>query len=123
MGTAQKLDAIAEYESELDHLNAEQQRLLDEAVPAEIRARLAEIRTEFSGKAEAVAANITALKDEISADVLAKCETVKGQYYMAVWSKGRVSWDGKKLDGMMSIIPALKDARKEGEPGVSFRRL
>jgi len=123
MDTTAKLDAIAEYESELDHLNAEQQRLLDEAMPAEVKARMAEIKTEFGGKAEAVAANIATLKDEISAEVLASAATIKGAYYMAVWNKGRTSWDSKKLDGMMSFIPQIKDAQKTGEPSVSFRRV
>lgn len=121
MNTSQKLDAIAEYESQLDYLNAEQQRLLDEAIPAEVKARLSEIRAEFGGKSEAVAANIAALKDEISAEVLASGETAKGEHYMAVWNKGRTTWDSKKLDGMASIIPQLNDARKVGEPTVSFR--
>ena len=68
-----------------------------------------------------MAAKIAELRAEVQSEVLAGGATVKGSVYMAVWNKGRVSWDSKKLDGMMSIIPALKDARKEGEPTVSFR--
>ena len=117
MNAIQKLDAIDEFESELDHLKAEKQRLMDEAMPAEVRQRIADIEAEFSGKAEAVSSNI----EKLEAEVLANCETIKGAHYMCTHNKGRVSWDGKKLEGMMSIIPALKDARKEGQPTVSFR--
>ncbi|CAK0771531.1 hypothetical protein CCP3SC15_4350001 [Gammaproteobacteria bacterium] len=41
---------------------------------------------------------------------------------MAVYTKGRVSWDSKKLDGMMILVPELASARKEGEPSVSIRK-
>jgi hypothetical protein len=42
---------------------------------------------------------------------------------MAVWNKGRESWDGKKLSGMMALIPQLEQARKIGEPTVSIRKI
>ena len=53
---------------------------------------------------------------------LAAGKTIKGNHHSCVFTKGRVTWDGKKLDGMMSIIPALRDARKEGDPSVSVRK-
>lgn len=123
MNTIEKLDAIAEYESQLDVLYAAKQQLVYEATPQHVRDRLAEIEVEFSGKTEAVTENVAKLKEEVQAEILAAGETVKGKFYMAVWNKGRVSWDSKKLDGMSSIIPALNDAKKEGEPTVAFRRV
>lgn len=123
MNTQQKLDAIAEYESQRDSLNAAKADAIEKALPAEIRAILGEIDVEFSAKFQAVDDNIATLTAEVKAEVLAAGNTVKGAHYMAVWNKGRVSWDGKKLDGMMSIIPALKDARKEGEPSVTLRKV
>jgi hypothetical protein len=37
--------------------------------------------------------------------------------------KGRVSWDGKSLDGYMAAHPEISAFRKEGEPSVSLRNV
>ena len=122
MNTIELLDQLAEYESQRDILEMDRKRLVAEATPAEVTARIADINVEFAVKENTVAANIANLRAEIEAAVLSAEATAKGAHYMAIYTKGRVTWDGKKLDGMMSIIPALKDARKEGEPSVSFRK-
>jgi hypothetical protein len=59
----------------------------------------------------------------VKEQVLTKGSTAKGKYLMAVWSKGRVSWDSKTLDGLALILPQITTARKEGEPSVSFRKI
>lgn len=41
---------------------------------------------------------------------------------MAVWSKGRVTWDGKGLGGYMVAHPEIEAFRREGKPSVSIRR-
>ena len=121
MTTEEKLDQLADYRAQRDLLNLQKQELIDAVLTAEIKAKLAEIEAEFGMKAEAVNENIAGLEAEIKAEVIAVGHTVKGGSLMAVWSKGRVSWDSKKLDGMMILIPQLADARKEGDPSVSIR--
>lgn len=123
MNTQQKLDRLAEYYAERDALELRKAEVIAQAIPGEYLKALDDINAEFSGKAQAAADNIAALEAEIKGDVLQGGETVKGAFFMAVWNKGRVSWDGKKLEGMMAIIPGLRDARKEGEPTVSLRKV
>jgi|WetSurMetagenome_2_1015567.scaffolds.fasta_scaffold1687107_1 hypothetical protein len=123
MDTVQKLDAIAEYESQADSLRATMQSEIDKVMTPEIKAALDAIHAEFDAKLDAVSENIANLTTQVKEDVLNSGATIKGAHYMAVWSKGRVTWDGKKLDGMMSIIPALADARKEGDPSVALRKI
>jgi len=55
--------------------------------------------------------------------VLELGQTVKGDSAMFVWAKGKTTWDGGKLDGMAEIIPALKSAKKVGQPSVSIREV
>ena len=55
--------------------------------------------------------------------VLELGQTVKGDSAMFVWAKGKTTWDGGKLEGMAEIIPALKSARKVGQPSVSIREV
>lgn len=52
---------------------------------------------------------------------LALGETVRGDALMAVWSKPRVTWDGKILEGYVIAHPELAAARHTGQPSVSIR--
>jgi hypothetical protein len=123
MNTTEKLDLYADLLSAPDAIRLQKQALIDQVYTQEIKDRIAEIDAEFAPQLLAAEENAAALKAEIEAEVLAVGSTVKSSHLMAVWNKGRVSWDSKKLDGMMSLIPQLADARKEGEPTVSFRKV
>ena len=123
MNTNDKLDMLADLMAERDAIELHKQELRDAIYTSEIKAKLAEIDAEFAEPQQVVSDKIAALEAEVRADVLAGGETCKGSHLMAVWSKGRVSCDTKKLDGMMALIPALKAARKEGEPSVSIRKV
>lgn len=123
MNTAEKLDHLAELQAVPDAIRLEKQALIDAILTPEIRAALAEIEAEYAPKLQAAADIAAMLRAEIEAEVLANGATVKGAHMMAVWAKGRVSWDGAKLSGMMALIPQLEQARKEGEPTVSFRKV
>jgi len=117
------LEQLTELYAQKDLLNIAKDEARDDAIPEEVEAALADIDAEFAPKLEAVAEKIAALEAEAKAAVLAEGETVKGGALQAVYTKGRVTWDGKKLEGMASLLPQLKDARKEGEPSVSIRKV
>lgn len=48
-------------------------------------------------------------------------ESVRGAYLQAVYSKPRVVWDSKALDGYALAHPELFAFRREGEPSVSIK--
>ena len=116
-----KLDQLAEFQSQRDVAMFEKQRLLDEVYSAEIKQRMAEIEAEFAGKTEAVNENIASLEAEIKQAIIAHGASVKGSVFHAVFTKGRVSWDTKSLEGYATAHPELLTFRKEGEPSVSIR--
>lgn len=118
-----KLDRLAELQAAPDAIRMAKQELIDRILTPEIRTALAEIEAEYAPKLEAATEAAANLEAEIRTEVLLRGETVKGNHLMAVWNKGRVSWDAKKLDGMMSIIPQLAAARKEGDPTISIRKV
>lgn len=117
------MEQLTELYAQQDLLKIAHDDARDKAIPEEVEAALADIDAEFSPKLDAIAEKIAALEANAKAAVLAEGATVKGGALQAVYTKGRVTWDGKKLDGMMSLIPQLKDARKEGEPSVSIRKV
>ena len=90
-------------------------------VYAAIEQRRREIEEEFFGKTDDVDRNIAALEAEIKAEVKVAGQTVKGAHFMAVYVKGRTSWNNDMLDGMIALVPQLEKARKVGEPSISIR--
>ena len=123
MSIQEMLDQLAEYQAQQAAIDLRKQELVDAILTAEIKAKLAEIDAEFSPQVEAVAANIAALTDNIKAEVITTGASVKGAHLQAVYTKGRVSWDTKMLDGLAIVFPKLEEARKIGDPSVSIRKV
>lgn len=118
-----KLDRLAEYMSKRELLLLQKQELINSIMTDEIKAKITDVNMEFADQLEAVDDNIEKLTSEIKAEVVASGTSVKGTYLHAVYSKGRVSWDTKKLDGLALVVPQLKEARREGDPSVSIRKI
>ena len=89
----------------------------------QVEIRKQEISAEFSDKASGVLDNIAKLTVQIKAETKKLGKTVKGQFYQAVYVRGRVSWNNDMLDGMIAVIPQLAKARKEGEPSCTIRKI
>lgn len=119
----EKLDELSELYAQRDLSTLEKQKMIDAVLTDEIKAKIAEIESEFSGKGEAVSEKITILENTVKELVKQKGESVKGQFLHAVFSKGRVSWDTKSLDGYLKAHPELSEFRKEGDPSVSLRKI
>jgi len=67
--------------------------------------------------------NIKKLEAEIKAEVKTGGTSVKGKYFHAVYVKGRVTWNTDKMDAWLVDHPFLKEARKEGDPSITLRRI
>ncbi len=120
MNTKEKLDKITELEIAQRAKEMEKEKLIDQILTPEIKAKIADIEAEFA-KDNHLAEEIERLTGEVKSEVLSAGETVKGQYLMAVYNKGRVSWDTKALDGYAAAHPEVAQFKKIGEPSVSIR--
>lgn len=120
---ADKLDQLANFLAQRDVLNLQKNELIDQVLTPEIKARLAEIESEFADKVEAVESNIAGLEDEIRQEALRHGSSVKGTFMRVIWHKGRVSWDTKSLDAYAEMHPEITDFRKQGEPYVSITKI
>ena len=119
MDTKEKLDKITELQAAQHLHDIVKERIIEAVIPQEIKDKIAEIKAEFEKKD--LTPEITRLTDEVKNDVLAAGHTIKGTFLMAVYNKGRVSWDSKALDGYLISHPELAQYRKEGAPSVSIR--
>jgi len=118
-----KLDELSELYAQRDLSALDKQKLIDAILTDEIKAKIAEVEVEFSGKAESVNEKISLLESEVKELVKQSGASVKGQFLHAVFTKGRVTWDSKSLDGYVKAHPELAEFRKEGEPSVSLRKI
>ena len=66
---------------------------------------------------------IAVMKMQIQQAVLEIGKTVRGSALMAVYSKGRVTWDTRALDGFAAAYPELLPFRRQGEASVTFREV
>lgn len=121
MDTTEKLNRLSDLQAQADVIRLRYQELRDGIMTPEIKAALAEVDAEEATTIEAVSAGIASLTDEIKQEVVASGASVKGSFLQAVWTKGRVSWDTKALDGYAAGHPEIVQFRKEGEPSVSIR--
>src|SRR3989337_1244599 len=117
MTIEEQLDLYAEYVERQETLQKQMQELIDKVlVPQKVLNQWNEIKAEFQPLINIASTSANELKISIEANVLTIGSTAKGSHYMAVWNKGRETWDGKKLDGYAMDHPEILQAKKVGEP-------
>ena len=123
MDTQQKLDQLAELQAQRTLAEIDMQALIDSVLTAEIKAKIAEIKAEFEPRLEAIDTVTAGLEAEIKTDVITAGATIKSEHLQAVYTKGRITWDTKALDGYAAAHPEIQPFRKEGSPSVSIRKV
>ena len=128
-----KLDSLAAANDEIEKLRAyasDSRAAIMATIQPELDELMASVKVEIDAMESCYNSQVTEwlqvaerLESEVRVAVIAEGKSVKATHLHAVYSKGRVTWDGKKLDGMMSLIPQLVDARKEGDPSVTIRKV
>jgi phage host-nuclease inhibitor protein Gam len=117
------LEGLTEMYAQRDLLMLDRKRAETAAMPQEVIDALADIATEYAPKESAVSEKIAELEEAIKGEVIKTGVTVKGGSLQAVYSKPRVTWETKGLDGLLVAFPQLAQFRKVGAPSVSIRKL
>ncbi|RPI87751.1 MAG: hypothetical protein EHM41_03820 [Chloroflexi bacterium] len=118
-----KLNRLADFQAQRDYLSLQKQELIDSILTPEIKTRIEEIETEFSGRLEVVKANIEGLECEIKQDAVEEGASVRGQFLQAVWNRGRTSWDNEGLEKYAQMHPEILSYKKQGSPFIAIRKL
>ena len=88
-----------------------------------VQAELEALEAEYAPLLETAAARAAALETEIKAEVLEAGASVRGGGLMAVYTRGRTSWDTAALNDYAEAHPEVQDFRRQGAPSVSLRTL
>lgn len=123
MNITEMLDQLADYRAAADALRLRKEDEINAVLSDEQRARIAEIDAEYAGMQERVDEQAAELEGQIKDVIIASGQTVRGARLQAVYVKGRVTWDSRELEGMMALIPQIREARREGKPSVTIRAI
>src|SRR3989304_6138656 len=114
-------ELLTHYESLIDKLEIVQAER--ELIVKKVLETVAQELKALDKSLIAILSAVASAKEAVEVAVLDKKETVSGEHCMAVWNKGRESWDGSKLNGFAMAHPEILQAKKIGEPTVSFRKI
>ena len=111
--------------SQISLLEADKKKLIEQAMPQEIRQRVEEIEEEFAGKTEKAQKDLEKLEEEIKAGVVSVQKTLVVKGMKAFYHEGRVTWDAKGLEGVIKKNPdvakVIEPFKKQGKDYASFR--
>ena len=117
------LDSLSRTNALLDELEKERDNKISDCIPPEVQARIDDIGDEYEALMTGPQIAANELRELIKEDVLEHGSTVKGEHIMAVWNKGRESWDNKALNGYAAAHPDVLQLRKKGKPSVTIRKI
>lgn len=100
MNAQQIIDGLEDLYAQREFLSAEKSKLLEAAIPAEVKAIIADIEEEFEGKQSAVNSQISEVETTAKDLVIQEGATVNGNLIQAVYSKARINRDNKVIDGI-----------------------
>ncbi len=108
-------------EAEIDGLVSLEIRDQIALLRSDLQEKLQSLQAEEAHQTRAVNANIADLTELIKRQIVAAQTSVKGAVLHAVYRKGAITWDSKKLDGFAAAHPEIEKFRKVGEPSVSIQ--
>ena len=121
--TEQLLRALTDLSDQEAVIKAAYKQRRDDAVPPEVQAALMEIDADESEELVGLRAQIVMVEMQVKQYCLSAGKSIKSEGFQAVWSKPRVTWNAKALEGYAAAHPEIKPFREEGAPSVSIRKV
>lgn len=119
---AAKLDELYELRDAISLLEGERARRVDEII-ADLAPEILAVNEEYDEMTVLLQDRIHEVDGCIKRKVVDSRETARGKFLMAVYSKPRVTWDGKGLLGYMVAHPEIDAFKRVGKPSVSIRKV
>jgi hypothetical protein len=116
------LQELAHLQDQLAAVASEHAAHREAALPARVRARLADLDATYAPQVECLERVIAAQTTQLKHAVLAHGHSVKGHGLQAVFMPGRCTWNDAGLQGYSLVHPEILTFRRVGPPGVSLRQ-
>lgn len=88
-----------------------------------VRAQLDDLDNGYREAVSEIDFRAGVLTERIKGNVLATGESVKGDELQAIYTKPRITWDSRGLEGFMVAHPEIVAFRKVGQASVSLRKV
>jgi len=117
------LNQLAYHQHKLDALTEEKETKVRGLIPIEVLEEQERIAAGYIAGMINESNIIADLRSTVELAVIREGHTVNGDMLMAVYNKGRETWDGKLLSGFALAHPEIEAARKVGNPTISIRKI
>lgn len=121
MNIETQLNLLADLQAQEESIRLRYEERRQTIITDEILAQLAELDADMTAELSPLDGEIEYLTNAIKEKVITVKASVKGSFLQAVYSKPRVSWDTKGLDGYAVAHPEITTFRTTGAPSVSIR--
>lgn len=121
MTVEEKLEELKRLDKEREAFQTEKRAKIDDILTDKIKEKLAKVDAYYDPAIANLNEISKQVEKEIKAVVLINGVSVKGVYH-AIYVRGRITWDSKKLDGYALAHPEINEARKTGKPSVRINR-
>lgn len=119
------MNKYMETKAQILQLETDKKKLIEQAMPKEVRDRVGEIEEEFAGKSEKAEKDLTKFEESIKAEIVSLQHAVAVKGLKATYHPGRVSWDAKGLEEVVKSNPEIEKAigkfKKQGKGYAAFR--
>jgi len=115
------LSVFAELEQRTEALEDQKQREIQDTLGPKLYAEYLTIRETRDLAIRVTRSKMDTVKEQIQDKVAVLGETVAGLTKQAVYTKPRVSWDTKALDGYAAAHPEIVPFKTVGKASVSIR--
>lgn len=119
------MNKYMETKSQIALLAADKKKLIDQAMPKEVRDKVADIEEEFATKSEKAEKDLVELEEEIKDGVVSLRTDLVVKGLKATFHPGRVTWDAKGLEGVLKnkpeIAKEIAQFKKQGKEYAAFR--
>ena len=118
----EKIDQLFQLIEDKNNLKEQQKQAIASILSPEQKKKIEEISLAFFHREQSLEIEMNFLEEQVKNEVLQKKESTSGVFLQAIFNRGRVSWDSKKLDGFSVLHPEILNFRKAGKPFVSIRK-
>lgn len=122
MNTEQKLDQLTQLQGILSAIQSGYMSERNEIL-SKVQSELDALDQYYQPSINQYSQEIERLTQSIKDDVIDQGKTIKSNKLMAVYTKPRITWDTKGLEGYMVAHPEIEVFRNIGKASVSIREV
>lgn len=117
------LDQLSESYDALDILRKSELDSVNKVMPPEVRQEIDAVHAEYAPKVSTAMNRIHGLEGLILGEVIKHEATISGRRHKAIFQRGKITWDTKKLNELSQRFYQILGAKKQGKSSARITRV